>query len=71
MADHVYKTLQITGTSTESIEDATQRAIARCGESVNHLRWFEVREIRGEIDGGKVGHWQVTVFIGFSVDQPA
>ena len=71
MADHVYKTLQVTGTSTNSIEEAVEKAVARCGESVERLRWFEVHEIRGEIDKGKIGHWQVTVFIGFTLEQPA
>jgi len=68
MADHVYKTLQITGTSTRSVEEAVQNAIARCGENVRNLKWFEVKETRGDIVDGKVGHWQVTVFIGFTLE---
>lgn len=68
MSDHVYKKLEITGSSTESIDDAIRRAIAKAGESVHNLRWFEVDDIRGHIEGGNVSHFQVTVKIGFTLD---
>ncbi len=68
MSDHVYKKLEIVGSSTTGIEDAVQNAIARCGASVHHMRWFEVVETRGNIRDGKVDHWQVTVKIGFTLD---
>ena len=66
--DNVYKKLEITGSSTESVEDAVRTAIRRTGENVDHLRWFEVDEIRGHIAGGEVAHWQVTIRIGFTVE---
>ena len=65
--DHVYKKLEVTGSSTSSIDDAVRTAIQRTGENVDHLRWFEVDEIRGHIEGGEIAHWQVTVRIGFTV----
>lgn len=68
MSDHVYKRVDVTGSSTESIDDAIRRAIAKAGESVHNLRWFEVDDIRGHIEGGEVSHFQVTVKIGFTLD---
>ena len=68
MADHVYKTIEITGSSQHSIEAAVETALARAGQSLHSLRWFEVAGIRGELDNGKVAHWQVTVKIGFTMD---
>jgi dodecin len=68
VSDHVYKKIEITGSSTDSIEDAIRRAVAKAGESVHNLRWFEVGEIRGHIDDGQVAHFQVTVKVGFTVD---
>lgn len=66
--DHVYKKLEITGSSTKGIDDAVRTAIQRTGEDVDHLRWFEVDEIRGHIEKGEIAHWQVTVRIGFTVE---
>ena len=68
MANHVYKLLELTGTSTKGIEDAVGNAIARAGKTVHNLRWFQVVEVRGGIDGGKVASWQVTVKVGFTLD---
>jgi len=68
MAHHIYKNIEVTGTSAESIEQAVERAIERASESVRNMRWFEVIETRGAIDGGKVAEWQVTVKIGFTLD---
>lgn len=68
MADHVYKKLELTGTSTRSIDDAIRSAIARAGKTVHNLRWFEVVEVRGGIDGGQVSSWQVTIKVGFTLD---
>ena len=68
MKDHVYKLLELTGTSTKSIEDAVDKAIKRAHKTVKNLCWFQVIETRGNIDKGKVQHWQVTIKIGFSVD---
>jgi hypothetical protein len=69
MSDHVYKKIEITGTSTISVEEAVQNAISRATKSVHSLRWFEVIETRGDIAEGKIRHWQVTVKIGFTLDE--
>jgi len=68
MSDHVYKKIELVGSSQTSIEEAVQNAIAKAGETVRHMRWFEVVETRGHIADGKVGHWQVTVKIGFTLE---
>lgn len=68
MADHVYKKVELTGSSAQGIDEAIRNAIAKARESIHNLRWFEVGEIRGHIDNGEVAHWQVTVKIGFTVD---
>jgi len=68
MSDHVYKKIEITGSSTTSIEDAVEKAVARAAQSVRGMRWFEVAETRGHIVDGKVEHWQVTVKIGFTLE---
>lgn len=70
MADHIYKKIEITGTSTESVEEAIQNAIARAGKTVHNMRWFEVTELRGDVgDDRRVAHWQVTIKIGFTLDE--
>ena len=68
MVDHVYKKIELTGSSTVSMEEAVQNAIARGSKTIRNMRWFEVVETRGQIDEGKVSHWQVTVKIGFTLD---
>lgn len=68
MSDHVYKLIQVVGTSATGIEDAVNRALAKASESVRNMRWFEVVETRGAIQGGQVEHWQVTVKVGFTLD---
>ena len=68
MTDHVYKLVELTGTSTTSIEDAVEKAIQRAHKTVKNLRWFNVVETRGDIVKGKVQHWQVTIKVGFSVE---
>jgi flavin-binding protein dodecin len=68
MKDHVYKLIELTGTSTASIEDAVAKAIRRAHKTVQNLCWFQVVETRGNIDKGKVHHWQVTIKVGFSVE---
>ncbi|WP_182869136.1 dodecin [Stieleria mannarensis] len=69
MSDHVYKKIEIVGSSTKSIEDAVENAVARAAKSVHGMRWFEVAETRGNISDGKIEHWQVTVKIGFTLDE--
>ncbi|MGE0625689.1 MAG: dodecin [Pseudomonadales bacterium] len=68
MTDHVYKTIEVTGSSRTSIEDAVKAAVARSGETLHNLRWFEVTNVRGELKDGKIEHWQVTTKIGFTLD---
>ncbi len=68
MKDHVYKLIELTGTSTTSIEDAVDKAIKRAYKTVKRLCWFQVVETRGNIDKGKVQHWQVTIKVGFTVE---
>ena len=68
MKDSVYKLIELTGTSTASIEDAVDKAIKRAHKTIKNLRWFQVIETRGNIEKGKAHHWQVTVKIGFAVN---
>ncbi len=68
MSHHVYKTLDLVGSSPKSIEDAVEGAIARAGKTVRNMRWFEVSDTRGHIENGKIGHWQVSLRIGFTLE---
>jgi flavin-binding protein dodecin len=68
MSDHVYKILELTGTSTTGTDDAIRNAISRASKTVHNLRWFEVLEVRGGIDTGAVNSWQVTIKVGFTLD---
>jgi len=68
MKNHVYKLIELTGTSTKSTEDAVSRAIERAHKTIKNLCWFQVVETRGSISGGKVDHWQVTIKVGFTVE---
>jgi len=68
MNDKVYKLIEVTGTSTTTLEEAIQNAVARSAETVRNLRWFEVVETRGAIQDGQVAQWQVTVKIGFALE---
>ncbi len=68
MPGHVFKMLELTGTSTSSIEDAVQTAVGIAAQTVRNMSWFEVTETRGTIKDGKVNEWQVTVKIGFKIE---
>lgn len=68
MSDHVYKMLELVGSSETSIEDAVQNAVSRASKTVRSMRWFEVTETRGHIEDNKINHWQVTVKIGFTLE---
>jgi flavin-binding protein dodecin len=68
MKDKVYKQIELTGTSTKSVEDAVNTALARAGKTIKNLRWFQVVETRGDIDEDTVKHWQVTLKVGFEVE---
>lgn len=69
MSNHVFKLIEITGTSSIGIDDAIQSAISRAGQTVRNMQWFEVIEIRGRIDENQVNQWQVTLKIGFSLEE--
>lgn len=68
MKDQVYKLIELTGTSTKSIEDAVENAVKRANKTLKNLSWFQVVETRGNIDKGKVHHWQVTIKVGFCLE---
>ena len=68
MKDKVYKQIELTGTSSTSMEEAVNTAIGRAGQTIKNLRWFEVGETRGDIENNSVKHWQVTVKVGFEVE---
>jgi dodecin len=68
VADHVYQTIELVGSSSRGMEDAVQQAIAKAAETVRNLRWFEVLETRGHIEEGRIAHWQVTVKLGFTLE---
>lgn len=69
MSDHVYKVVEIVGSSAKSLEGAIENAVNTANKSIRHMRWFEVVETRGHIDDGKVAHYQVKLKIGFTIDQ--
>ena len=71
MSDNVYKILELVGSSPTGIEDAIQGAIARASSTVDNIRWFEVLETRGHVEGGKVLHYQVTLKVGFTLNPRA
>lgn len=70
MSEHIYKIIEITGSSKISIEDAVQKAIARASKTLRDLRWFEVINTRGYVENNQVSYWQVTVKVGFDLEEP-
>ncbi len=68
MSDHIYKKIELVGSSPSGIEDAVNNAIGRAAKTIRNMRWFEVAEVRGHIENNKVDHWQVTVKVGFTLD---
>ena len=68
MTDHVYKTLELTGSSDKGFHEAIQRAVSKAHQTIRNIRWFEVLDTRGQVADGKVAHWQVTVKIGFTLE---
>jgi hypothetical protein len=69
MAEHVYKLVELVGTSGTSVSDPIQTAITRAAATVRNIRWFEVEQVRGEVRDGKVGHYQVTLKVGFTLEE--
>jgi len=68
MSDHVYKKIELVGSSKNSIEEATQNALEKASKTVRNMRWFEVTNTSGHIDNNKIAHWQVTLKVGFTLD---
>jgi len=68
MSKHTYKLIKLAGSSPKSIEGAIENAISKSGESLEHLRWFEVKETRGHIEDGKIAHYQVVLEVGFTLE---
>ena len=71
MDDHIYRVIQLVGTSDQSVSDAIERAVARASKTLRDLRWFEVVETRGSIDDGRVSQYQVTLKVGFTIGDPS
>ena len=68
MSDHIYKKIELVGSSPNSIEEAVRNAISRAAKTIRNMRWLEVIETRGHIQDGTIDHWQVTVKVGFTLD---
>jgi flavin-binding protein dodecin len=68
MSEHVYKSIELTGSSKKSVEDAVEKALARAGKTLRSMRWFEILSTRGYIEKGKLAYWQVTIKIGFTLE---
>lgn len=68
MSEHIYKSLELTGSSKTGIEDAIEKAIAKAHETIRNIHWFNVVETRGHVVDGKVAHWQVTIKVGFTLE---
>jgi hypothetical protein len=68
MDEHVYKKIELTGSSKNSIEEAVQNAIVKASETIRNMRWFEVTETRGYLEDKAIAYWQVTVKVGFTVE---
>src|SRR4030095_13841367 len=69
MSDHIYKKIELVGSSPNGFEEAVKNALARAEKTVRNMRWFEVAETRGYIENGKIGHWQGTLKIGFTLEK--
>jgi flavin-binding protein dodecin len=69
MTDHIYKKIELVGSSNIGSDDAIKNAIARASKTVRNMRWFEVLETRGHIENDKIAHWQVTISVGFTLDE--
>ena len=68
MTEHVYKKIELTGSSKNGIEDAVNKAVSKAAKTIHNMRWFEVVDTRGHIENGAISHWQVTVKVGFTLE---
>jgi flavin-binding protein dodecin len=69
MSDHIYKKIELTGSSAVGLQQAIENAVEKASKTIQNMRWFEVVETRGHIDNGKVAHWQVTIKVGFALNE--
>ncbi len=69
MNDHIYKKIELTGSSSAGLQQAIENAISKASQTIHDMRWFEVVETRGQIADGKIAHWQVTIKVGFSLTE--
>lgn len=69
MNDHVYKSVELTGSSRTSTDDAVRNAIERASKTIRDIRWFQITDVRGHVEGGKVAHFQVTLKVGFTLEE--
>jgi flavin-binding protein dodecin len=69
MADHIYKKIELVGSSPKGIEEAVKNALNRAKKTIRNMRWFEIAETRGYLEEGKIAHWQVTLKVGFTLDE--
>ncbi|MGR8941521.1 MAG: dodecin [Gammaproteobacteria bacterium] len=67
MSEHIYKKIELTGSSTVGLQQAIENAVERASKTIQNMRWFEVIETRGNIENGKIAHWQVTIKVGFAL----
>ena len=68
MSNHIYKKIELVGSSPNGIEDAVNNAVGRASKTIRNMQWFEVAEVRGNLENDKIAHWQVTVKVGFTLD---
>ena len=69
MPEHIYKTVELTGSSSVGSDDAIRKAVARASKTLHNLRWIEVTQVRGQIENDTVAHWQVTMKVGFTLEE--
>jgi flavin-binding protein dodecin len=69
MPEHIYKSIELTGTSKISVEEAVNNAITKATKTIHNLKWFEVTDIRGVIENNVVAHWQITMKVSFTLDE--
>lgn len=69
MTNHTYRVTEIVGTSPEGVDQAVRNGISRASQTLRNLDWFEVKEVRGQLDGGDIAHWQVTLKVGFRLEE--
>jgi hypothetical protein len=68
MTEHLYKTVELTGSSPTGVQDAVENSLRRADKTLRNIRWFEFGQVRGAVEGGKVAHWQVSMKVGFTLD---